>query len=125
MQSICITGLGDSEPLVVSPKRACQMLDCSMTRLYELFNSGEIQSYRDGKSRRAIVDSIKAHIARQLEAVATKARGGWTDRATQARGVKKKMQLELTGHSVSNSVPKKVPERRSGARGDRTSQSLK
>src|SRR5665254_21681 len=66
--SICSsTPLGDSEPLVVSQKRGCQMLDCSMTSFYELMNSGQIQSYREYKSRKAIVASIKAHIARQLE----------------------------------------------------------
>jgi hypothetical protein len=113
MESICSAGLGDSEPLVVSPRRARQMLDCSMTRLYELINSGEIQSYRDGKSRKAIVASIKAHIARQLEAEATKVRVGWTDRATQARGVKRRMDLNRTSHAASNSVLKKDRGRRS------------
>ncbi len=83
--SICSTGLGESEPLVVSPKRGCQMLDCSMTRFYELLNSGQIQSYREGKSRKAIVASIKAHIARQLESEAKKEPGRWTERATSVR----------------------------------------
>jgi hypothetical protein len=125
MQSICSTGLGDSEPLVVSPRRARQMLDCSMTRLYELINSGEIQSYRDGKSRKAVVSSIKAHIARQLEAEASKARVGWTDSATQARLLKRKIDLDRKGQAVSNCAPKRGPERRNVARGGLISQSLK
>jgi hypothetical protein len=79
----------DSEPLVVSPKRGCQMLDCSMTRFYELLNSGQIQSYREGKSRKAIVASIKAHIARQLELEVKKEPARWTERATSARMAKK------------------------------------
>jgi hypothetical protein len=83
------TGAADAEPLVVSPKRACQMLDCSMTRFYELLNSGQIQSYREGKSRKAIVASIKAHIARQLDQEATKEPSRWTERATSARLAKK------------------------------------
>ena len=87
--SICSTGLGDSEPLVVSPKRGCQMLDCSMTRFYELLNTGQIQSYREGKSRKAIVASIKAHVARQLEQEAKKEPASWTERATSARMAKR------------------------------------
>jgi len=87
--SICSTGLGDSEPLVVSPKRGCRMLDCSMTRFYELLNSGQIESYRDGKSRKAVVASIKAHIARQLEQEAKKEPARWTERATYVRMAKR------------------------------------
>jgi hypothetical protein len=73
------------------------MLDCSMTRLYELINSGQIQSYRDGKSRKMVVASIKAHIARKLEAEASNARVGWTDRATQARALKEKNRSDRGG----------------------------
>jgi hypothetical protein len=83
------TELDHNEPLVVSPKRGCQMLDCSMTRFYELLNSGQIQSYREGKSRKAVVASIKAHIARQLEQEAKKEPARWTERATSARMAKK------------------------------------
>ena len=83
-----------TEPLVVSPKRGCQMLDCSMTRFYELLNSGQIQSYREGKSRKAIVASIQAHIARQLEREAKKEPGRWTERATSARMAKRSAKAE-------------------------------
>jgi hypothetical protein len=83
------TTLVDSDPLVVSPKRGCQMLDCSMTRFYELLNSGQIQSYREGKSRKAIVASIKAHIAHQLEQEAKNEPARWTMRATSARKAKR------------------------------------
>lgn len=79
----------DIGPLVVSPKRACQMLDCSLTRFYELVNSRQIKSYREGKSRKAIVASIKAHIARQLELEAKKEPARWTVRATSVRMSKK------------------------------------
>lgn len=91
--SICSTGLGEAEPLVVSPKRGCQMLDCSMTRFYELLNSGQIESYREGKSRKAIVASIKAHIARRLEQEAKKEPGRWTERATNARMAKRSVKV--------------------------------
>jgi hypothetical protein len=71
--------------LVVSPKKARLMLDCSMTRLYELLNSKEIESYRDGKSRRILVASLRSYVGRQCAAEDTKPSRGWTDRATKAR----------------------------------------
>jgi hypothetical protein len=61
----------DVEPLVVRPRVARRMLgNCGTERLWELINSGEIESYLDGKARRITVSSIKAHIARQLAAAA-------------------------------------------------------
>jgi excisionase family DNA binding protein len=80
-----ISGIPEAEALAVSPKAACRMLACSLTRLYELLNSNEIQSYRDGKSRRILVASLKSYVARQCAAEDTKPSRGWTDRATKAR----------------------------------------
>ena len=42
--------LGD-DILVVRPKRACQMLAVGQTRLYELIDRREIESFRDGGGR--------------------------------------------------------------------------
>jgi excisionase family DNA binding protein len=84
-------------PLVTSPKVACVVIDCSMTRLYELLNSGEISSYRDGKSRKIPVASLKDHIARRLREEGAKEKRGWTERATLAR-VKKRKLMRQTGH---------------------------
>jgi hypothetical protein len=56
------------EPLAVKPRVAWQMLQCSNTRGYELLNSGELESFRDGGSRKITVASIKSYIARRLEA---------------------------------------------------------
>jgi hypothetical protein len=64
--SICSTGLGDPVPLVVKPKVAWKMLACSNTRGYELLAAGELQSFKDGKSRKILVASIEAYIARRL-----------------------------------------------------------
>jgi len=64
--SIQSIGLGHDEPLVVSPARAKAMLDCGTTRLYELIAAGELESFRDGKSRKITVASIKARVARML-----------------------------------------------------------
>lgn len=92
--SICSTGLGDLSPLVVSPKKACVMLDCSMTQFYKLLNTGQIESYCDGKSRKAIVASINAHIARKLEQEAKKEPTRWTERATKVRMAKRSIKAK-------------------------------
>ena len=71
--SISSTGLSDYErrgrgghikPLVVSPREACRMLGCGLTRLYEILP--ELESYLDGKVRRITVDSIEQRVARKL-----------------------------------------------------------
>jgi hypothetical protein len=59
------TGLGDDERLVVSPRRARQMLVVGNTRFYELLP--ELDSYLDGRSRKITVASIRRYIAKRLE----------------------------------------------------------
>jgi excisionase family DNA binding protein len=54
-------------PLVVAPREACRMLAIGLTRLYELLHQGDLESYRDGGSRRITVASIQAFVKRQLE----------------------------------------------------------
>jgi hypothetical protein len=54
------------EPLVVRPKVAWKMLACGNTRGYELLAAGELESYKDGRSRKITVASIKALVARRL-----------------------------------------------------------
>jgi hypothetical protein len=66
--SIHSTGLSPDEPLVVSPRRARHMLDCGNTRLYELIAARELETFKDGKSRKITVASLKAYIARRIEA---------------------------------------------------------
>jgi hypothetical protein len=56
----------DVEPLVVSPKVAWRLLGCGNTRGYELIAGGELESYKEGKSRRITMASIRAHIDRKL-----------------------------------------------------------
>jgi len=41
--SIQSTGLGDDEQLVVSPRRAAEMLDCGVTYIYELVGIDELE----------------------------------------------------------------------------------
>jgi excisionase family DNA binding protein len=60
------SGIDDIEPLVVKPRLAWRLLNCSNTRGYELLNAGELESFKDGKSRKITLSSIKAYIARRL-----------------------------------------------------------
>jgi hypothetical protein len=80
----------DDTQLVVSPRKGAAALDVGLTRVYELINSGQLQSYHDGKSRKIVVASLEAYIARQIEAEATKERPGWTERATEVRMARKR-----------------------------------
>jgi hypothetical protein len=71
--SICSTGLGDVDGAIVcSPRTAMVMLDCEREKLYQLLNSGEIESYLEGKSRKIVIASIHAHVERRLAAARAK-----------------------------------------------------
>jgi hypothetical protein len=61
-------GLSDWEfgPLAVSPRVAAVMSDCGLTRIYELIDSGELESYLDGTARKITTRSIRARIERLL-----------------------------------------------------------
>lgn len=56
----------DVAPLVVAPRDACRMLSVGLTRLYELLKGSELESYRDGGSRRITVSSIQAYVTRRV-----------------------------------------------------------
>jgi excisionase family DNA binding protein len=69
-----ITGRNDLEALAVSPRQACRLLGVGNTRLYELINAGELDSYRDGRMRRVTMESIRARVARLLACAADESR---------------------------------------------------
>jgi excisionase family DNA binding protein len=54
------------EPVAVSPKGACLALDYGMTKLYELINAGELETYKDGRATRITTASIRGYVARRL-----------------------------------------------------------
>ena len=56
------------EALSRSPRHACFLLGIGLTRCYELMNSGELQSFKDGKSRKITVASIRAYVERKVGA---------------------------------------------------------
>jgi excisionase family DNA binding protein len=68
--SLHSTGAFDWEgsPLVVKPRGACELLDCGVTRIYELIADGELESFLDGRSRKITVKSIERYIERRLAA---------------------------------------------------------
>ena len=59
-------------PLVASPKQAMRVIQVSRKKLYELINTGELESYTEGRSRRITVKSIKDYIERRLAAEAVR-----------------------------------------------------
>ena len=65
--SIGSIGLGDDTPLVVSPKGAARLLNLGVTKIYELIANQQLESYRDGASRKITTRSICAYVERQLE----------------------------------------------------------
>ncbi len=54
------------EPLVVKPRVAWKLLSCGNTRGYELLQSGELESFLDGSSRKITMASIYRYIERRL-----------------------------------------------------------
>ena len=88
--SICSTGIGELGPLVVKPKVAWKLLACSNTRGYELIASGELESFRDGRSRKITIESIHQLIARRLAA----------ERATTAAAASRRSRQ----HKISDAV---------------------
>ena len=53
--------------LLVKPRQACRLLGFGNTKLYELLAAGELQSFKDGKSRMITMESIRCYIARKIE----------------------------------------------------------
>jgi hypothetical protein len=51
-------------PLATSVKGACRILDCGPTRMNELIKSRVVESYKDGKSRKLVVQSLIDYVAR-------------------------------------------------------------
>jgi hypothetical protein len=50
----------------VPPRQACTIIGCGSTRLHELMRDGEVESYKDGTSRRITLRSIAARRERLL-----------------------------------------------------------
>jgi excisionase family DNA binding protein len=64
--------IGLESPLVASPNQAMKALLVSRATLYSLINSGELESYTEGRSRRITVQSIASYVERRLKAEAAR-----------------------------------------------------
>jgi hypothetical protein len=68
------------EPLVVKPKVAWKLLSCGNTKGYELLQSGELESFLDGGSRKITMASIHRYVARRLQQQSSLHNKGTDDR---------------------------------------------
>jgi excisionase family DNA binding protein len=60
------------KPLAVSPRDAALLMGVSRSRVYELLNSGELPSYKDGRRRLILVSDIETWLGRLTPAPASK-----------------------------------------------------
>ena len=63
-----VTGGAGLDPLGVSPRQTGHLLDIGLTRVWQLIGSGELETYREGRSRKVTMLSIRARHERQLAA---------------------------------------------------------
>ena len=54
------------EAIVLTPAQAQAALQCGVTRLWELINTGEVESFLDGNRRRITARSIRDYVNRKL-----------------------------------------------------------
>jgi excisionase family DNA binding protein len=82
---------GHLDPLVVSPREARRLLAIGNTHLYALIANGELASYRDGRSRRITMESIRHRITRLLTAASATGAPTETDLQPRRRGRPRKL----------------------------------
>lgn len=56
----------DKRSIVASVNEAMIALKIGRAKIYELLNSGELESYREGGSRKILWRSIEAYVVRRL-----------------------------------------------------------
>lgn len=61
------TRLSDGRPIVASVNETMTALGIGREKIYQLLNSGELESYRDGGSRKILWRSIEAYVERRLK----------------------------------------------------------
>lgn len=62
MHSVTSTGLGHQKPLMVSVRRAGQLLDLGKTKIFELIDDGRLKSVKLDRKRLIFYSSIEALI---------------------------------------------------------------
>jgi hypothetical protein len=78
------------EPLGVSPRETGQLLNIGNTRVWQLIKSGELESYKEGRSTKITTESIRVRHARQL----ADAREATANAQPRHRGKPRKVQLQ-------------------------------
>lgn len=58
--------VGTVQPIVANVTETMAMLKIGREKIYQLLNSGELASYREGGSRKILWRSIEAYIERRL-----------------------------------------------------------
>ena len=56
------------DPLALPPKQAFAALGVGVTKGYELIAAGDLETFKIGRATRVTTDSIRAYVARQIEA---------------------------------------------------------
>lgn len=56
------------DPLAIPPKQAFAALGVGVTKGYELIATGDLETFKIGRATRVTTESIRAYVARQLEA---------------------------------------------------------
>jgi excisionase family DNA binding protein len=57
----------DGRPIVASVNETMATLKIGREKIYQLLNSGELESYREGGSRKILWRSIEAYVERRLK----------------------------------------------------------
>ena len=60
-------GLRAGRPIVASVNETMATLKIGREKIYQLLNSGELESYREGGSRKILWRSIEAYVERRLK----------------------------------------------------------
>jgi predicted DNA-binding transcriptional regulator AlpA len=59
--------LGEGRPIVASVNETMATLKIGRAKIYQLLNLGELESYREGGSRKVLWRSIEAYVERRLK----------------------------------------------------------
>jgi len=100
--------------IVVSPRRACHMLDCGATRLYRLLAAGE----QDSRSRKITVASIRRYVERWVRTATlpnrrVQARQSEVEAAAALAGGGRECRLDRQRHYRCRSADAPAAQRRS------------
>ncbi len=56
------------DPLALPPKQAFAAIGVGITKGYELIAAGDLETFKIGRATRVTTESLRAYVARQLEA---------------------------------------------------------